>query len=250
MTFFDITLRVRQARDDDGLVLLDVETGRYFTFDPIGAMVWSQIQEGVSAAGIIRHLKQTFDSADDAIERDVWAILSNLKNRGLIVPRDAAYSPSTMAPAHTGKNDRAAIEYDEIGPGSSTREGFGTSLYWNLICFTALVCMDVLMRFFSFKRLYKIVSRRCPMAKRYDPNRVRRICRGMDRAAGAYFKRAWCLQRSAACVYLLRRRGYRADLVLGVRTFPFEAHAWAELDGKVINDKEGFVRRFLVIDRI
>ena len=72
----------------------------------------------------------------------------------------------------------------------------------------------------------------------------------VGRAAGAYFKRAWCLQRSAACVYLLRRRGFPANLVLGVRTFPFEAHAWAELRGKVLNDSENFVRRFLVLNRI
>jgi len=47
-----------------------------------------------------------------------------------------------------------------------------------------------------------------------------------------------CLRESTALWYLLRRRGYPAELVLGARTLlgPFEAHAWVELEGKVLND--------------
>jgi len=47
-----------------------------------------------------------------------------------------------------------------------------------------------------------------------------------------------CLLESLALWYLLRRRGYDAALYLGARTLlgPFEAHAWVELDGKVLND--------------
>ena len=47
-----------------------------------------------------------------------------------------------------------------------------------------------------------------------------------------------CLLESLALWYLLRRRGYDATLYLGARTLlgPFEAHAWVELDGKVLND--------------
>jgi len=47
-----------------------------------------------------------------------------------------------------------------------------------------------------------------------------------------------CLLESLALWYLLRRRGYDAALYLGARTLlgPFEAHAWVELDGEVLND--------------
>ena len=49
---------------------------------------------------------------------------------------------------------------------------------------------------------------------------------------------------------LRRDGGIPAELVLGVRTFPFEAHAWVELDGRVLNDDLDHVGRFLVLDRI
>lgn len=47
-----------------------------------------------------------------------------------------------------------------------------------------------------------------------------------------------CLLESTALWYLLRRRGYSAELLLGARTLlgPFEAHAWVELDGEALND--------------
>jgi hypothetical protein len=47
-----------------------------------------------------------------------------------------------------------------------------------------------------------------------------------------------CLLESLALWYLLRRCGYDATFCLGARTLlgPFEAHAWVELNGKVLND--------------
>ncbi len=56
----------------------------------------------------------------------------------------------------------------------------------------------------------------------------------VDRAQRVYPARVACLHRAAATVYLLRRRGVPAQLVVGVRNTPFETHAWVELDGRVV----------------
>jgi hypothetical protein len=76
-----------------------------------------------------------------------------------------------------------------------------------------------------------------------EPADTARICEAVDTAAAFYFKRAWCLQRSAAQACLLRTRGLPARLVIGVHRVPFLAHAWVELDGRVVND-DPRVRRF------
>jgi hypothetical protein len=62
--------------------------------------------------------------------------------------------------------------------------------------------------------------------------------------AGAFFPgRAVCLEQSLALYVLLRRRGVPAELKLGVQPFPFNAHAWVELDGEPLNeDPEGIAR--------
>ncbi|HEX6041226.1 lasso peptide biosynthesis B2 protein [Longimicrobium sp.] len=64
--------------------------------------------------------------------------------------------------------------------------------------------------------------------------------------AGAFFPgRAVCLEQSLALYVLLRRRGVRAELRLGVVPSPFHAHAWVEVDGVPVNEDAETVARFL-----
>lgn len=64
--------------------------------------------------------------------------------------------------------------------------------------------------------------------------------------AGAFFPgRAVCLEQSLALFVLLRRRGVPAELRLGVQPYPFQAHAWVELNGAPVNEHAETVARFL-----
>jgi len=63
------------------------------------------------------------------------------------------------------------------------------------------------------------------------------LCRAINFGCVLYFKRVLCLQQSAAATILLRRHGFRAEMVIGVQMLPFESHAWVEVDGCVVNDK-------------
>ena len=71
----------------------------------------------------------------------------------------------------------------------------------------------------------------------------------MDLALIWYWKKVLCLQRSAAATCLLRRYGVQAHLVMGAQQMPFRAHAWVEVDGRVVNDKPYTPEMFAVIDR-
>lgn len=259
---YAISPLVRTAADDDGMILLDLGTGRYSAFNQVGALVWSKVEEGLPQHAIIRELRETFaDVPAERIEHDVEAILARLEENRLIAPAGAVpqdrwalasdvetRSAEPTSTASLAAGSEASGSEEEEG-GERARGGRG-DLYWNVVAFLTLVYVDVMMRFFPFRRLYRLLRNCRPSAPRADVATRQRICSAMDRAAAAYFKRAWCLQRSAACVYLLRRRGVPAQLVLGVRTFPFEAHAWAELGGRVLNDTTDYTGRFLVLDRI
>lgn len=56
-----------------------------------------------------------------------------------------------------------------------------------------------------------------------------------------------CLSRSLALVWLLRRRGYDAQLHLGVSLADgdFAAHAWVTLDARVLNDTQNVASRYV-----
>lgn len=66
---------------------------------------------------------------------------------------------------------------------------------------------------------------------------VERICSAVDMACIWYWKEALCLQRSAATTCLLKSYGVPAQMVIGAQQVPFKAHAWVEVDGRVVNDK-------------
>ena len=109
---------------------------------------------------------------------------------------------------------------------------------WCLLAFT-----DLLLRALGFNRLYRII-RRWPTIGTIPANRRatagHEICASVRRALGYYFRRAWYLQAAAAAVCLLRLRGIRGELVIGVRKLPFYAHAWVDVDGEVVlNAREG-----------
>lgn len=61
---------------------------------------------------------------------------------------------------------------------------------------------------------------------------------------------AACLTRSLTLWWLLRRRGIDGKLRIGVSndTGGFEAHAWVEYEGTVINDSAASVQRFAAFD--
>jgi hypothetical protein len=113
----------------------------------------------------------------------------------------------------------------------------------------------MLIRFHSsvaheeFAHLYKAV-RDHPVKKLTGKTySAEEICAAVDMASIWYWKEVLCLQRSAATVCLLRNCGIRAQLVIGAQSMPFKAHAWAEVDGRVVNDKPYVPEIYVVLNR-
>jgi hypothetical protein len=117
-----------------------------------------------------------------------------------------------------------------------------------LAAFRELLWLEVQLRSRGFNRVYQAV--RNSGVRQFSQNEnYSEICRAVDIACVLYFKEVPCLQRSAAVVRLLRKRGINAELVIGIQQWPFRAHAWAEIAGQVVNDKPHIIGDFVVIDR-
>jgi hypothetical protein len=101
-----------------------------------------------------------------------------------------------------------------------------------------LLYFEFVMRFREFKTLHRLVRThqvRSISASAHRPNAD--LCHAVDLACVFYFKHVLCLQRSAATTVLLRRYGWDATMVIGAQVLPFRSHAWAEINGVVVNDK-------------
>lgn len=115
--------------------------------------------------------------------------------------------------------------------------------------YAALLHFDLLLRRGNFVAVYDAVRRRPCRLRDYDPDAISRVCRAVDSACLWYCKQVLCLQRSAATVCLLKDSGIPAQLVIGAQHTPFRAHAWVEVDGRVVNDNSYMNEIYSVLDR-
>ena len=104
------------------------------------------------------------------------------------------------------------------------------------------VLLDVGFRVFGFPRVFLFVDRWGRRSLEPAPLAVQRgrLLRTLEavRTASRYYHRRGldCLPRSLAIYILLRRQGVPATLRIGVKRFPFAAHAWVECLGEVLDD--------------
>jgi hypothetical protein len=113
-----------------------------------------------------------------------------------------------------------------------------------------LVFYDLVLTVAGFPRIRALVRRSSPRNKPTNSKTIERICNAVDIASCFYFKQVRCMHRSFVVVRLLRKAGVNADLVIGSRPIPFISHAWVEVDGRVVNDKQGYKRRLIEMDRM
>lgn len=113
-----------------------------------------------------------------------------------------------------------------------------------------LFYLDLVIRCRDFKRLHRFVREHGarPISPAGEPV-CQQLCRAVDLACVFYFKRVLCLQRSAATVVLLRRYGWKAEMVIGAQMVPFSAHAWVEIDGRVVNDRPWVLDAYHALER-
>jgi Transglutaminase-like superfamily len=112
-----------------------------------------------------------------------------------------------------------------------------------------IAAVDAMAALGGFARLHRFIRKIVP-GRRSGGLSASEVCAAVDRAAVYYPRQLLCLKRSAAMTWMLRAHGHPAQLVIGACVTPFLAHAWVELDGRVINDNEPVIRgTYVVLER-
>jgi hypothetical protein len=122
-------------------------------------------------------------------------------------------------------------------------------LFLILWAYIELIHFDLYVSRGTFAVLYQKV-RDCEVRENTAvQSDVERICSAVDLACIWYWKKVLCLQRSAATACLLKRHGVPARMVIGAQQIPFKAHAWVEVNERVVNDKPYTAEMYAVLDR-
>ena len=121
--------------------------------------------------------------------------------------------------------------------------------YLALKAYFMLLYFDFYLVRGDFAALYERVRSYPVQGNRPPAKSVTQICSAVDLACIWYWREVLCLQRSAATACLLRRHGVSAQMVIGAQQLPFRAHAWVEVDCRVVNDKPYLPETYVVLDR-
>jgi hypothetical protein len=116
-------------------------------------------------------------------------------------------------------------------------------------CVLLLPLMALALKTIRLRRLQRLLVGNSPNPNSSSQESISRVCRlaqMVNRAAAIGFFPANCLVRSLTLWWLLRRRGILGDLRIGVRKTEgeFQAHAWLEYQGKVVNDVAEIARQY------
>ena len=79
-----LSRNVKFREEKFGGVLFETRSEKVFTLNPTAAAVVREIQTGASEREIADRLKARFDDPSGAIEREVVALIDDLRRKGLV----------------------------------------------------------------------------------------------------------------------------------------------------------------------
>jgi hypothetical protein len=122
----------------------------------------------------------------------------------------------------------------------------------SLLGVVAIPAMALGARLFGVARMRERFSRIHPVQRdsRTPAASASELARATRRASLRGFYAGNCLPQSLTLLWLLRREGVEAELVLGARLIDgkLEAHAWIECDHVPINDRPDVRARFAPLE--
>ena len=69
---------------DDTVVMMDVDEGRYYELDPVGAKIWTLLDTARTVAELCEALVAAYDVEPEVCRRDVLAFLNEIEDMGLV----------------------------------------------------------------------------------------------------------------------------------------------------------------------
>lgn len=225
---------IRHVWIDDRVAILDLRSESYFALDPIASLMWREFTLGHDRDERRRNLRYQFPDDVTRLELDLdvfenRCIESNWLVRAPWAPTRVRQIFPTRGPAERLLTVRAWSRLFRVTRSLSSR-GFSwtyTAVLQEAHAYTIRSCNQeqaLVAAVTAFARAEEFFNLRTAPAD--------------------------CLPRSLALFQFMRGVGLPAEHCIGVRQFPFSAHAWTEFRGHVVHDDSQNQERYTVIARI
>jgi len=252
-TLFPYTTLFRSHKD--GSVLLSISDDRICKLNHVGSLTWIVLEEAATELTldeVIRRLQDQFEAINaegefsyevspQQLRSDTASFLCKLVAMNLLEPIDAGGQTAYRISKNVSGTTSSTAETVSFPPAieAVAKSVDDVSNRETITAFLSLFIFDLLLKFGGFGSLIERVYR-WPTAepRQTDLETCRHVRAMVDRAQMYYPKKAMCLQHSAVMTCLLRQRGVHAEMVLAAHEFPIRVHAWSEVEGYVVNDRQ------------
>ena len=70
---------------DDEIVMADIDAGKYYGLNDIGAAIWKKIEKKMTVEDLCRQICETYEVTPEECSAEVIAFLKDLESRNLIL---------------------------------------------------------------------------------------------------------------------------------------------------------------------
>lgn len=90
--------RIAHETIDGESVMIDFDTGNYYSLNPIGSTIWDLMVSGASVGTIVNTLVACYDASQEQVQQTVDRLLAELHQKGLLAmdgsDNDDSHKPS------------------------------------------------------------------------------------------------------------------------------------------------------------
>lgn len=230
---------VYMAISNDGGVLFDLGHNRLLKLNRVGVEMWVALAAGTAPSELVEAIARKYAVDRIVVAGDLRDLIARAAELGIAPgPFQLIESRNDCQPA----NKPSLPWYSQDDKSRPQPKRFQL-----FAAFVGLVLFDLVLTLASMERLCSVVAG-WPVRRRDRQHEVTaQICSAVIQACSWYPKKSLCLQRSAVTACLLRSSGIAAQMVIGVRSMPFMAHAWVEANDAVVNDRPLVKRLYTVL---
>ncbi|MCU1315251.1 MAG: hypothetical protein JWN63_573 [Candidatus Acidoferrum typicum] len=234
---------VRDVKNQDGAVLLDLQQGICFGMTPVGMQIWDLLKTNQSLDQICDHLCSQYPGVTrECIAKDAAQFVQELLANCLVSNQRS--EPNSVPLPKLLALIQSRISASKRKPRRPRRPRL-------LFCkaLLGLAAFDLFRFGNNFSQIYGFVRGWDISNTLVSDELCEQVCKAVNHACVWYPKRVLCLQRSTVTTCLLRHCGVRAELVLGAQKFPFKAHAWTEVNRRPLNERRDVQQFYMVWER-
>lgn len=223
---------IRFEEIDGVIMFLDLRLGTYHAIESVAARMWDSIQNLEERPAIIQSIQKNYPVESDQLEMDFDAFIEQLLKLGFLEKEKPELPIEARVTGRVGVKHLLVMRA------------------WSSLLTT--VCSLSVRGFGKTYARYSTI----PVVKsetETNRNLLTTALAAFNRAENFFHMKTApkdCLPRSLALFRFLRAVGLPVEHCIGVKRFPFTAHAWVEHEGEVIYDYPGRLGEFTTLARI